>query len=699
MCTQRSPYNWSEHLYARHAQTVTAYLSSKVLPALKSRHSSGGGTFLLMELVKRDKNHSIMNKWLQLFFQYLDRYYVKYHALPLLREAGLKLFKNIIFDVLKKDVTNSILDLINNERDNSVVDRSLLKDAVQIFESMGMGSLDVYTTDLEISLLSATRDYYARKGATWMLEDPTPVYMKKAEAALDAEKERVHNYLNAETESKLLKEVEQELLSKRQKDLLEKEGSGCRVLLMNDQAEDLSRMYRLFSRVPDGLQAIAEIFKDYVTECGQREIEARQSRIDASSDKESSDDPQFIKDLLGVHDKFRAVVDSRFEGNALFQKALKDAFSEVINTDVGKFKTAELMSSFCDRLLKAGSEKLSEAETEELLEKTVQLFSYLTDKDMFAEIYKSQLAKRLLNQRSASDDMERLLIGKLKLRCGAQFTSKLEGMLNDLSVGEDTSKEFVTHLKEHEGRLGCGKLDFSVKVLTVGYWPTYPPIEFQLPLLFQKLTAFYHEFHKHKFDGVRRLQWVYRLGDGEVKGTYGKREWIFQVSTLQAMLLLLFNTETETVTFADLLAGFSVGEEILKRLLHSFIQPKAKVLMKTVENPEDKNMAVKPTDSFKVNQEFKSAAKKLRIPMPSLDEGEKRGRIEEDRSYAIEAAVVRIMKARRNYGHQQLVADVLAQLAFFRPDVKLVKRRIEILIDREYLERDPNQPNHYKYLA
>lgn len=50
---------------------------------------------------------------------------------------------------------------------------------------------------------------------------------------------------------------------------------------------------------------------------------------------------------------------------------------------------------------------------EEYLAKVVQLFSYLTDKDLFAEIYRNQLAKRLLNQRSASDDMERLMIGGL----------------------------------------------------------------------------------------------------------------------------------------------------------------------------------------------------------------------------------------------------------------------------------------------
>lgn len=51
------------------------------------------------------------------------------------------------------------------------------------------------------------------------------------------------------------------------------------------------------------------------------------------------------------------------------------------------------------------------AQVEEYLAKVVQLFSYLTDKDLFAEIYRNQLARRLLNSRSASDDMERLMIG------------------------------------------------------------------------------------------------------------------------------------------------------------------------------------------------------------------------------------------------------------------------------------------------
>ena len=70
-------------------------------------------------------------------------------------------------------------------------------------------------------------------------------------------------------------------------------------------------------------------------------------------------------------------------------------------------ETTVFPCNFCGVLFWGGGG----VQVEEYLAKVVQLFSYLTDKDLFAEIYRNQLAKRLLNQRSASDDMERLMIG------------------------------------------------------------------------------------------------------------------------------------------------------------------------------------------------------------------------------------------------------------------------------------------------
>jgi cullin 1 len=73
--------------------------------------------------------------------------------------------------------------------------------------------------------------------------------------------------------------------------------------------------------------------------------------------------------------------------------------------------------------------------------------------------------------------------------------------------------------------------------------------------------------------------------------------------------------------------------------------------------------------------------------------------VEENRVHAIEAAIVRIMKARTTLSHQKLLSEVMAQLTFFRPEPRDVKKRIEAMIDREYLERNPDNPTFYNYLA
>lgn len=161
---------------------------------------------------------------------------------------------------------------------------------------------------------------------------------------------------------------------------------------MNEMLDDLSRMYRLFSRVPNGLNPIADVLRQHILSLGNEKIEQRVSRSEGKEEKDMTDDPEYIKEILALHDKFIHIVMAQFSGNSLFQKALKDAFVEIVNKDVGRFRTADLLSSFVDRLLKTGSnEKLSDEEIEDYLEKTVQIFSYLTDKDVFAEIYRNQL--------------------------------------------------------------------------------------------------------------------------------------------------------------------------------------------------------------------------------------------------------------------------------------------------------------------
>ncbi len=88
------------------------------------------------------------------------------------------------------------------------------------------------------------------------------------------------NYLNVETESKLLRVFDQEVLEKRTTALLEKEGLGYKQMLANDMHEDLQRLFKLFSRFPEGLTPVSEMFKQFVIECGEEKINQRLARLD-----------------------------------------------------------------------------------------------------------------------------------------------------------------------------------------------------------------------------------------------------------------------------------------------------------------------------------------------------------------------------------------------------------------------------------
>jgi cullin 1 len=103
-------------------------------------------------------------------------------------------------------------------------------------------------------------------------------------------------------------------------------------------------------------------------------VNRQQARLDGG-EEENDDDPGFVKALISIHEKFL------------------DSFVETVNKNVGQFTIAEIMSTFCDIILKTGGEKLSESEVEESLDQILPLSLYLTDKDMFAEIYRNQLAK------------------------------------------------------------------------------------------------------------------------------------------------------------------------------------------------------------------------------------------------------------------------------------------------------------------
>ncbi|CAM6022244.1 unnamed protein product [Sphagnum balticum] len=693
MCTQKPPQDYSQQLYDRYRESFEEYINSMVLPALREKHDE----FMLRELVKRWDNHKIMVRWLSRFFNYLDRYFIARRSLPALSEVGLMCFRDLVYAEMKTNVKDAVVALIDREREGEQIDRALLKNVLGIFVEIGMGNMDAYETDFETSMLQDTAAYYSRKAASWIEEDSCPDYMLKAEECLKREKERVGHYLHASSEQKLLEKVQHELLTQYENQLLEKEHSGCHSLLRDDKVEDLSRMYRLFCRIPKGLEPVAGVFRQHVTDEGTTLV--KQAEDAASSKKAEKKDTvgvqeqAFVRKVIELHDKYLQYVSECFVNHSLFHKALKEAFEVFCNKGVAGSTSAELLATFCDNLLKkGGSEKLSDEAIEDTLEKVVKLLAYISDKDLFAEFYRKKLARRLLFDKSANDDHERSILTKLKQQCGGQFTSKMEGMVTDLTLARENQTSFEEYLSE--AATSNPGIDLTVTVLTTGFWPSYKSSDLALPAEMVKCVEVFKEFYQTKTKH-RKLTWIYSLGTCNITGKFDAKPIELIVTTYQAAVLLLFNT-TERLSYTDIKGQLNLTDEDVIRLLHSLSCAKYKIL-----NKEPSSKSVTQTDFFEFNVKFTDKMRRIKIPLPPMDEKKKVIEdVDKDRRYAIDASIVRIMKSRKVLPHQQLVLECVEQLGrMFKPDFKVIKKRVEDLIAREYLERDKDNPNMFKYLA
>lgn len=60
--------------------------------------------------------------------------------------------------------------------------------------------------------------------------------------------------------------------------------------------------------------------------------------------------------------------------------------------------------------------QLTEQEVESILDKAMVLFRFMQEKDVFERYYKQHLGRRLLSNKSVSDDSEKNMISKLKVK-------------------------------------------------------------------------------------------------------------------------------------------------------------------------------------------------------------------------------------------------------------------------------------------
>ncbi|KAL9183411.1 hypothetical protein ACHAXT_005198 [Thalassiosira profunda] len=583
-------------------------------------------------------------------------------------------------------------------------------------------------------------------------------YVRSAQSRLEEERARcVALDLPAQTRASLMRIAETELVERHARTLVEMEGSGFSCLLKvvagspaaatnragglesregtavvdRDRLRDLAAMHDLFARVPSSLNHLRDALSERIRLDGRALVR----------DQETNAAPPaaFVKGVLDLRERFAAVVDEAMNGEKKARKRVREAFEDFLNADA---RAANCLAVYVDELLRTGLRGADERRVSRELDRAIVIFRYLADKDVFEAYYKNHLAKRLLGNKSGSEEAERAMVSLLKAECGYQFTSKLEGMFNDMRISKETAERYRGHKKglvdpstdARDAENGGKPVDVEVSVLSNSHWPSQNVRPCLLPGAVRAAMDRFQKYYLATYTG-RKLSWQTSTGSAEVRanlppanGSSKPRRHDLSVTTYQMCILVLFNAR-DTLTLQQIREATQIPNDELRRHLVSLCTPKHRILRK---GSKGKGIAG-DDDTFTYNAEYASKMTRVRVPLVSMRDahggsaaaagaaaGEgsaaaaapaaSRGlvdgsaavpvAVEEDRRHLLEAAVVRIMKARKTLNHNDLVAEVTRQLSGrFVPPPQFVKKRVESLIEREYLERDEGDRRVYRYMA
>ncbi|KHO01543.1 cullin-1 [Metarhizium album ARSEF 1941] len=685
----RGAHLLGEELY----NNLITYLH-KHLEELVEASKSHTDEALLAYYIKEWNRYTNAAKYIHHLFRYLNRHWVKreidegkknvYDVYTL----HLVQWRKVLFEQVSGKVMDAVLKLVEKQRNGETIEHNQIKQVVDSFVSLGLdeadmsrSTLDVYRYHFERPFLEATAEFYTAESKQFVAENSVVEYMKKAEARLAEEEERVRMYLHQDIAVPLKKTCNTALIAEHSTLLREE----FQVLLDNEREEDMARMYSLLSRIPDGLDPLRTKFEKHVLKAGLAAVQKVQS-----SEGDRLEPKVYVDALLEVHSQYQLLVKQAFNDEPEFTRSLDNACREFVNrNEVCKdtsTKSPELLAKYTDVLLRKSSTSIEEGDLERTLTQIMTVFKYIEDKDVFQKYYSRMLARRLVHSNSSSDDAETSMISKLKEACGFEYTNKLQRMFQDMQISKDLNKDFRGHLESVDS---LKTVDSTFSILGTGFWPLqapsthfHPPVEIATEI--ERFTRFY----KHKHDG-RKLTWLWHLCKGEVRAGYcknSKTPFTFQVSIYQMAILLLFN-EKDTYTYDNMVTATQLSTEVLDQALAVIL--KAKVLLMDGGSGEKPG----PGRSFSLNYEFKS--KKIRVNLnlggvkeAKQEETETNKTIEEDRKLVLQSAIVRIMKARKKMKHTQLVSETINQIrSRFVPKVGDIKKCIEILLDKEYLER------------
>lgn len=620
---------------------------------------------------------------------------------------GYQLWSEWILSPAKVELEKQIARIIALDRAGTAVDIYTVKAALQSLVQLGTDprkQAGIYSDVFEVKFIQSTEALYQDLSEKWLREyglGATELYMDKALGALTEELRRVDRFLDKSTAAPLKKILVTWLIDKRQAALL----APASQWISDGDLPRLSKLYALLSYSETCLEPLQKVVEDRILLEGREEI----AKIAAEAAKEPS---VLITTILAVYRKYKQIVEVNFENNKALVAALETGSRRFVNenTHFSKVKCAEFLAKYANALLRPSTAQArAAAENMDLaVADLLSIFKLLDDTDVFQANYAAYLSQRLIFNAFARDS-EELVIKRFRDLKGREFVHKWERMFHDATL---LSQQFNEGFRKD---LDPSQIPFEFipVVLTSGAWPSTSLAEGQLrvPVELQSIFTLFETSYKRQCGG-RSLQWLGNYSNGTIRTNHAltvKRTFDAQVTHWQLVFLLLFNrfpNHTDALVsyqqFKD--ASGTSDDQTLQKSLVPLVKQK---FILVVDSGAETS-----SQRFQLNSGFTSPNRKLNFhlamggPLAQATELREDGlagptvQVNVERKYAVQAAIVRVLKSRRSMRYMDLQHEVGSVLSGrFKPTAQDIKTNLEVLLEKEFVERSPDDPSIFIYVS
>jgi cullin 3 len=637
-----------ESLYNAVCQSFVDYARS-----VASQLAMCSNAMLMTMYIEKWCSYSLALHVICSFLMYMDHNYCSVLKKPSLHRVGINAFLEVASNpTLRQRVTSILLGHVSTFRSGAICDLEQLRAAVVVLLQMARdGAMNEYECVFEAPYLHGSALHYAAEAARLLQSCSGVEYARAVEAVIDRERTLCSYNLAPSTFPKIIKVMQITMIDQQAVQILEAPNSGLDACLNADRIDALSDIYKCVSRTDAGLTSLIQVFKRHAEDACKGLV----------ASEIMSSPVVFVQQALALFQRFKGIIVTCFESRRALHDAFVAAMTSVCNSKPG---VPEALSLYLDRC--ARHQSSADGSVVDVVERVMQLFRFVSDKDVFQSHYISRMAHRILASKGYNEEYERVVIESLKKHCGFGYTHKMERMYKDVEDSLILTQDWTDSIQNVLLPL---KVPANLLVLTAGVWPQTTESSIKLPTLLQSACDSFSSWYTGKFGKQRNLHWRCHLASADVKCMYGSRVYTVTMPIPCMTIMLLFDEHPGPLSLKQLEELTGIKDVFLLPFLNVLTSPQHALLITN-------------SGTWLVNEDFSS--KHLRFSLQNtslLGDGEDqslkgtKAKVEVCRDQLLDAAIVRIVKSRKIIAHSSLLHEVCAQTsAFFEPRSSDIKK-------------------------